>query len=150
MRQSQIRKTNTFVGSLAKLRVESIWAADDKSDVTAPQLPLFESIGQGGCAQAGATLIQSYHARAFGNRLFDAFALRRIELLYGLGAARFGFDGFELDFELMGEALGVIIPGRLGPVGHPLANGNNQQPHKSLKPCVLQVSWPMPSWLLLF
>ena len=82
-------------------------------------------------SEVGATLVQHHHAGAAGNGGLDALAFSGVQGLQRFGAARLGFDGFELDLEFRWKTLGVVVVGSLRPIGHPLPHGHNQQLHGS-------------------
>ena len=46
-----------------------------------------------------------------------------------------------LDADFMREALGVIVPGRLRPTGHPLPYRDDVQAHRRVSPCAR--AWPL-------
>jgi hypothetical protein len=79
--------------------------------------------------ERGAALVERHDPRAPRNHRFDARALGGVQGVEGLGAAGLGLDRLELNFQLGREALGVIIPGCLRPIGHALPDGHDQQLH---------------------
>ena len=68
-------------------------------------------------------------AGPFGNRPFDPRPLCGVQRFQRFGTPRLGLDGLQLHPKLVGESLGVIVPGGLCPVGYTLANRNNDQLH---------------------
>src|SRR5688500_4072476 len=67
--------------------------------------------------------------RTLGDGAHYALSLRRIQRLQRLGSARLGLDGLELHPQFGRKTLGIVIPGRLGPVGHPLAHRYDTEFH---------------------
>ena len=116
---------------LSKGRVQAIRAANDQGHIVTAQLPAFEPVGQGLGGEVGATLIQRHHAGATRNGGLDALAFSGVQGVQRFGATRLGLHSLELHFEFRRKTLGVVVVRSLGPIGHPLPHGNNQQLHGS-------------------
>src|SRR5574344_2055534 len=132
VRQSQVGQADALMRRLFELWLQPIGATDHQSQIVALQLPVLEALRQILRAQRSAALIEHHDAASFGDGRFNALALGRVERGQRLGAARLGLDRFEPHLEFRWKALGIVVVGRLRPVGHMLPDGDNEQPHAFL------------------
>ena len=130
--QRQVRQPQAFVRRLLESGIQPIGAADHDGHVIARQLPCLETLGQRHRANSGTALVKGHHTAIFCDGAFDAHPFSSQQGVECFGGARLGFDSLEFNPQLGRKALGVVVVGRLRPVGHLLPDGYYRQSHRLL------------------